>query len=236
MLSSVFIVIGGLSVGFLFRNWSLPEVADRTTPIFLAGCHLPSHSSEEKVAHNGPLLRRVTDPISKRPVVDNFQERRRDRSIPEHSQNISRELGNRPHIWRKRQINMRGGDVLHSHTPETAAQEVAALLMACSIIAEQRLEAARVGNINPLSISFIKTLEHVNALWIILSVSEGMFSDATIKEMSQRVRDSVIRQATPERRKRNCPRKVRQPICGWPRLTDNESNEGEYEFEIAELP
>jgi hypothetical protein len=85
MLSSVLIVIGGISVGFLFRNWSLPEVADRTTPIFRAGCHLPSHSTEEKVAHNGPLLRRVTDPFSKRPVVANFQERRRDRSIPEQS-------------------------------------------------------------------------------------------------------------------------------------------------------
>jgi hypothetical protein len=103
MLSSVLIVIGGLSVGFLFCNWSLPEVADRTTPFFRAGCHPSRHPSEEKVAHNGPLLRRVTDPFSKRPVVDNFQERRRDRSIPEHSQNISRELGNRPHIWRKRQ-------------------------------------------------------------------------------------------------------------------------------------
>jgi hypothetical protein len=102
MLSSVLIVIGGLSVGFLFRNWSLPEVADRTTPFFRAGCHPSRHPSEEKVAHNGPLLRRVTDPFSKRPVVDNFQERRRDRSIPEHSQNISRELGNRPQILRKR--------------------------------------------------------------------------------------------------------------------------------------
>jgi hypothetical protein len=29
---------------------------------------------EEKVAHNSPLLRRVTDPFSNRPVVDNFQE------------------------------------------------------------------------------------------------------------------------------------------------------------------
>lgn len=139
-------------------------------------------------------------------------------------------------FYKELKLNMRGGDVLHSHTPETAAQEVAALLMACSIIAEQRLEAARIGNINPFSISFIKTLEQVNALWIILSVSEGLLSDATVKEMSQRVRNSVIRQATPERRKRNCRRKVRQPICGWPRLTDNGSNEGDYVFETIDLP
>lgn len=36
MLSRVLIVIGGLSVGFLFRNWSLPEAADRTTLFSLA--------------------------------------------------------------------------------------------------------------------------------------------------------------------------------------------------------
>jgi hypothetical protein len=139
-------------------------------------------------------------------------------------------------FYKELKINMRGGDVLHSHPPETAAQEVAALLMACSIMAEQRLDAARSGNLNPLSISFIKTLEHINALWVILSVSEGLLSDATVKQMSQRVRDSIIRQATPDRRKRNCPRKVRQPVSGWPRLTENESNEGEYVFETVDLP
>ena len=36
----------------------------------------PPNCIEEKVAHNGPLLRRVTDPFSKRTVVDNFQEAR----------------------------------------------------------------------------------------------------------------------------------------------------------------
>ena len=34
----------------------------------------PPNRMEEKVAHNGPLLRRVTDPFSKQTVVDNFQE------------------------------------------------------------------------------------------------------------------------------------------------------------------
>lgn len=139
-------------------------------------------------------------------------------------------------FYKELKINMRGGEVLQSHTPETAAQEVAALLMACSIIAEQRLTAARSGEVDPLSISFIKTLEQMNALWTILSVSEGLLEDATIKEMSRRVRESIIRQATPKRRKRNCPRKVRQPVCSWPRLTANESNEGDYVFETIEFP
>jgi hypothetical protein len=111
---------------------------------------------------------------------------------------------------------MRDGDVLHSHTPETAAQEVAALLMACSIIAKQRLETGRIGELDPLSISFIKTLEQMNSLWMILSVSDGLIDDTTILAMSKRFRNSIIRQATSQRRKRNCPRKIRQPVSGWP--------------------
>jgi hypothetical protein len=69
-------------------------------------------------------------------------------------------------FYKELKINMRGGDVLQSHTPETAGQGVAALLMACALIAEQRLEAARTGDINLLSISFAKTLEQINAFWL----------------------------------------------------------------------
>jgi len=139
-------------------------------------------------------------------------------------------------FYKELKINMRGGDVLQSHTPETAAQEVAALLMACALIAEQRLEAGRSGEVNPLSISFAKTLEQMNAFWMILAVSDGLLTEATKQNMFSRVRDVIIRQATPPRRKRNCPRKVRQPIGGWPRLTVNESNEGEYTFETINFP
>ena len=139
-------------------------------------------------------------------------------------------------FYKELKINMRGGDVLHSHTPETAAQEVAALLMACAIIAEQRLSSARSGDVDPLSISFVKTLEQMTAFWMILAVSDGLLTEATMQDMFSRVRESIIRQATPPRRKRSCPRKVRQPIGGWPRLTVNESNEGDYTFETINFP
>jgi len=139
-------------------------------------------------------------------------------------------------FYKELKINMRGGEVLHSHTPETAAQEVAALLMACSIIAEERLTMARSGDIDPLSLSFIKTLDEMNALWTILSVSQGLIDDVTAEQLVERVRESIIRQRTPKRRKRNCARKVRQPVSSWPRLINIESNEGTYIFEIISFP
>lgn len=139
-------------------------------------------------------------------------------------------------FYKELKINLRGGDVLHSHTPETAAQEVAALLMASSLMAEQRLAAARGSDLDPLNISFIKTLEGMRSLWVVFGAADGLLDHDTAQAIFNRVRDSIIRQATPPRRKRNCPRKVRQPVSSWPRLITNESREGDYEFEIINFP
>jgi hypothetical protein len=135
-------------------------------------------------------------------------------------------------FYKEIKISLRGGDVLHSHTPETAAQEVAALLMASGLMAEQRLAAARDGKLDPLNISFIKTLESMKSLWMILAAAGNLLDDDTAQAIYDRVRETIVRQATPPRRKRNCPRKVRQPVSSWPRLITNDSREGDYEFEI----
>jgi hypothetical protein len=85
---------------------------------------------------------------------------------------------------------------------------------------------------DPLNISFVKTLESMKSLWMILAAADGLLDDLTAQAIFNRVRDSIIRQATPPRRKRTCPRKVRQPVSSWPRLINNDSREGDYEFEI----
>jgi hypothetical protein len=79
---------------------------------------------------------------------------------------------------------------------------------------------------------FIKTLESMKSLWLILAAAEGLLDNKTTQAIITRVRESIIRQATPPRRKRTCPRKVRQPVSSWPRLITNDSHEGDYEFEI----
>jgi len=139
-------------------------------------------------------------------------------------------------FYKELKIHTRGGEVLQSHTPETAAQEVAALLMACAIIAEQRSEAARSGKLQPLSISFVKTLEKMSGLWAVFEVSGDLLDEPTKQEMVKRVRALIVREAIPPRRSRSCPRKVRQPIGSWPRLTKNESQEGEFTFQVINIP
>jgi hypothetical protein len=139
-------------------------------------------------------------------------------------------------FYKELKIDMRGGDLLQSHTPETAAQEVAALLMASSIIANERGEVAESGQLQPLSISFIKTLEKMNALWMVFEASDGLLEEETKKEMIKRVRELILREAIPKRRPRSCPREVRQPIGPWPRLTENQSIAGECLTEVVSFP
>ena len=131
---------------------------------------------------------------------------------------------------------MRGGPLLQSHTPETAAQEIVALLMASSIIANERREVAESGQLEPLSISFIKTLEKMNALWMVFEASEGLLTEETKKEMIKRVRSLILREAIPKRRPRSYPREVRQPIGHWPRLKENQSRAGDCLAEIVSFP
>ena len=138
-------------------------------------------------------------------------------------------------FYKELKLQVRGGDVLRSHTPETAAQEVAALLMACSIIAEQRGEAARTGRLNPLRISFSKTLDKLNALWTIVAMSDGLLDEAGVAELITRVRAQLVHEALPERRQRSCPRAVRKPVGSWRRLTRNESHEGPLTIEVIDI-
>ena len=84
-------------------------------------------------------------------------------------------------------------------------------------------------------ISFIKTLNEMNALWTVLAVSQGLIDEDMIGKLIERVRESITRQATPDRRKRNCARKVRQPVSSWPRMITTESNEGDYKFELVDF-
>ena len=67
-------------------------------------------------------------------------------------------------------------------------------------------------------------------------VSDGLLDDGARELMVARDRELIVREAIPARRQRSCPRKVRQPVRGWPRLTKNESSEGGFVVEVVNFP
>jgi hypothetical protein len=129
----------------------------------------------------------------------------------------------------KRQL--RKTDVLQSHTVETGAQEIAALVLASAVLAAERQRAA--GTLPALRISFPKLLEVVKAVWWWTDLGEGILSAPQLDRITKRGYARMRECLTPPRRPRTCPRAVRQPTQAWPRMMQPQSVQGPWEFQIV---
>jgi hypothetical protein len=126
---------------------------------------------------------------------------------------------------------LRKDELLNSHTVETAAQEIAALVLASALLARERLRAAR-DEVPVLRISFARTLELLRPLWLVFALGEDLLSDEQKRELTERFYKQARRYIIAPKRTRSCPRAVRQPVSSWPRLLKNESHEGPLRFAI----
>jgi hypothetical protein len=116
-------------------------------------------------------------------------------------------------FYRELKLLVAGGDLLQSHTPETAQQEIAALLIASALVAQERLAMAteaggEVEAAGAVRISLSLCLEFTQALWIVLSAGQRLMDEATQRELVRRMRLQIATFALPPRRKRSCERKV----------------------------
>lgn len=138
-------------------------------------------------------------------------------------------------MYKELKVDMRQAELLRSHTVETAAQEVASLIIAHALLAERRLSVAGAAGEDVLRISFGKTLVHVRSLWFVLAAGHGVLSPEQASIMTRRVLKLIAETALPPRRKRSCPRKVRQPVGSWPRLVKNTYSTGATEYQLAKI-
>lgn len=137
--------------------------------------------------------------------------------------------------YKELKVDLRGAELLKSHTPETAAQEIAALILAHAILARERVKTAQAGGIEVLRISFGRTLVFVRALWLLLAAGEGLLTGRQSAAMTRKTLRLIAGQALPKRRKRSCPRAVRAPIGSWPRLTKNTYQNGPTKYQITRI-
>lgn len=129
----------------------------------------------------------------------------------------------------KRQL--RKTALLQSHTVETAAQEIAALVLVSALPATERARAA-AGHVPVLRVSFGKVLELVKPMWLTLQLGEGLLTDRMTNQMLKRAYTLMGHCLTPVRRPRTCPRAVRQPVTRWPRLLRTHSIEGPWQCHV----
>lgn len=130
----------------------------------------------------------------------------------------------------KRQL--RRTALLQSHTVETGAQEIAALVLASAVIASERARAA-TDDIPPLRVSFGHILNIVRGMWLFFGPFDDVFTDQQKIRVIRRGRALIRRSLTAPRRPRTCPRAVRQPVTRWPRLLQPQSIEGPWQFQIV---
>ena len=135
-------------------------------------------------------------------------------------------------FYRELKVDLRSSPLVQSHTPLTAAQEIAALILAYAILVDERIKAAKVGEVPVLRISFLKTLEAVRGLWHFLEVTHDLLDARGVRLAVRRTMRRIAQMALPKRRQRSCPRALRQPVSSWPRLLRNSSTNAAPEYNL----
>ena len=130
----------------------------------------------------------------------------------------------------KRQL--RRSAVLQSHTVETGAQEIAAIVLASAVIASERARAA-TDHIPALRVNFGQVLNVVRGMWLFFGPFDDVFTTQQKPRVVRRGRALIRRSVIAPRRPRTCPRAVRQPVTRWPRLLRPESIDAPWQLQIV---
>lgn len=138
-------------------------------------------------------------------------------------------------FYRELKVDMRSTPYVQSHTPLTAMQEIAALILAYAVLVDYRIGAAAKGEVGVLRISFLKTLQAVQGLWRFLEVSADLMTPEQLRLVVRRTLRQIADMAIPKRRQRSCPRALRQPVSSWPRLRKNTYREGAIDYSVDEI-
>lgn len=134
--------------------------------------------------------------------------------------------------FRELKRHVRRTDVLQSHTVETAAQEIAALVLVSALLATERARAATT-HVPVLRVSFSQVLTIVRGMWLFFGPFDDVFTSQQKHRVIRRGYQLMRRSLTDPRRSRSCPRAVRQPIKAWPRLLHPQSVEGPLHFAVV---
>jgi hypothetical protein len=127
---------------------------------------------------------------------------------------------------------LRQTDVLQSHTVETGAQEIAAIILVTALLARERTRAAN-GRVPVSRIKFGVMLAIVRSMWFCLGPIEDLLTEKQKAQVVARGQTLMRRSVSGKRRSRTNPRAVRQPVRKWPRLMETDSVEGPVQLKVV---
>jgi urease gamma subunit len=134
--------------------------------------------------------------------------------------------------FREIKEHLYGNNILQSHTPVTAVQEICALFMAQAMVSRARCSVGINYKVPIMLVSYQKTLDACRNLCWLTSIFGVNFTKQQMAAMIGHIERDLAKQLSLPRRKRSCPRAVRQPINKWPRLLKNVYDKGGFEYEV----
>jgi len=134
--------------------------------------------------------------------------------------------------FRELKSNLGVNDLLHSQTIETAAQEVAALIIGSSLVAHERAKL-KTGEVLQHRISFIKTWEILEPLWLTLLLGADILSEDQKQQLCERFYRLAAKHSMAKKRCRTCPRVMRQPRQQFPRKRNQKSSTAPLSIKLA---
>ena len=118
-------------------------------------------------------------------------------------------------------------NLLRAGTVAGAEAEFGAMIIAASLLAVQRVKAARQVGLEPARLSIAKIGRAMEALLPVLSVAADLLKPGQIKKIVARFMEHTAREALiPPRRSRSCQRGLRKPVCSWPRIRSRQNLDG----------
>lgn len=115
--------------------------------------------------------------------------------------------------------------LLRSQMVETAAQELAAMLIGSALIANERSKL-KPGEEMTHRISFLKVWDLFQPLWLTLLLGDDILSSRQKQQLVDRFYWMAGQMKMAKKRSRSCPRVVRQRTKRWPRKTNQKSFDG----------
>lgn len=123
-------------------------------------------------------------------------------------------------FFRELKVKLHGrGNLLDAQTPETAAQEVMAMLLAAAVLAMQRAAVAEAAGVEVPRISFAVVRDYTAAMCKLLELGNDLMELPKRAIWVERALKQLAELALiPVRKPRSCKRELRQPVKDWPKM------------------
>lgn len=120
-------------------------------------------------------------------------------------------------FYRELKHHVAGGSLLKAASVAAAQAELAGLILAASLVARRRVQAAEAVELPPVRLSLLKIGRMLGSLSLMLYSAEGILSEQQCKALSRRMLKAMAKEAViPPRKNRRCERGLRRSVMPWP--------------------